>query len=124
MTFDMSSIRRREWFAGDRKFLADKKRFYREVSKQCNHLDEEIVEMIYLAIVQVITNDIIRHGVARAPFLGDFKMRKAMEKFFTRRGSKPQMVEQFRVSFYMREMFKRYLNHVYNRVKTEDRTVL
>jgi len=88
----------------------DDQRFYRLLSEKCNFIGEDISLVFYAGMVEVVRQELARHGVARLPHLGDFalveqKSRPAwVGKVHARIGPRDVL------KFYPKEKLRRYFS--------------
>lgn len=93
-----------------KKELLKDKRFYRLLSEQCPFTDRDTAFVFYTGLVQVVAQELRRHGVARMPHLGDFALveQKARPAWV---GKQHVMLGAREVlKFYPKERMRRYFN--------------
>lgn len=56
--------------------LVNKKRFFDLISANSNHIDPEIVELVYLGLVKTVSQELRNNQFIRLPFLADIALKK------------------------------------------------
>ncbi len=96
------------------KNLLTDKRFYRLLSEQCNFSDPDTAFLVYIAVVQVVGQELRRHGVCRLPHLGDIGLVTQNPRPGWVGMSHIMMPEKKVLRFYFKDRFKRYLSKYSN----------
>ena len=90
------------------KDLLRDERFYQLLSKELNHLSRDEVFIIYVAIVQVVAQELRRHKVVRLPHLGDFALVKRPSRPGIAGPHQVTLAEHEVLKFYPKQRLKRY----------------
>jgi nucleoid DNA-binding protein len=90
------------------KDLLRDERFYQLLSKELNHLSRDEVFIIYVAMVQVVAQELRRHRVVRLPHLGDFALVKQSARPGVAGPHKVMLAEREVLKFYPKQRLKRY----------------
>ena len=90
------------------KDLLRDERFYQLLSKELNHLSRDEVFIIYVAMVQVVAQELRRHKVVRLPHLGDFALVKRPSRPGVAGPHQVMLPEHEVLKFYPKQRLKRY----------------
>lgn len=90
------------------KDLLRDERFYNLLAKELNHLSRDEVFIIYVAMVQVVAQELRRHKVVRLPHLGDFALVKRPSRPGVAGPHQVMLSEHEVLKFYPKQRLKRY----------------
>jgi len=90
------------------KDLLRDERFYELLTKELKHLSRDEVFIIYVAMVQVVAQELRRHKVVRLPHLGDFALVKQQARPGVAGPYRVMLGEREVLKFYPKQRLKRY----------------
>ncbi len=83
-------------------------RFYQLLTKELRHMSRDEVFVIYVAMVQVVAQELRRHKVVRLPHLGDFALVKRPSRPGVAGPYQVMLAEHEVLKFYPKQRLKRY----------------
>ncbi len=90
------------------KDLLRDERFYHLLTKELSHMSRDEVFLIYVAMVQVVAQELRRHKVVRLPHLGDFALVKRAGRPGVAGPHQVMLPDHEVLKFYPKQRLKRY----------------
>jgi nucleoid DNA-binding protein len=98
--------------------VLDDKKFYQDISKRCNYVNEDTVKEFYMALVRTVTAGLRENGIIRLPHLGDMALVRQKDKMGIS-GQKKKFIEgAHMLKFYPDYAIKGYFSEL---VKSSNR---
>lgn len=89
--------------------VIDDEKFFHELAAECNYHDVQGVKDVYMGFVRVLTRQLKKNKVARAPHLGDFALLDRSTKSGLVASGVRGEIKSFTVlKFYPQESWKKY----------------